>query len=110
MKRVGDSIEWNTKSGIATGVVMAVRATISYLVRIDRSDKNMVLNEEVAPSALRTGDPNAQFLQVVQQMREAQKRYLETKNSADLQESQRLEEKVDAIIKMCNTPSLFPNR
>lgn len=110
MKKVGDSIEWNTKSGIATGVVMAVRATISYLVRIDRSDMNMLLNEQVAPSALRTGDPNAQFLQVVQQMRDAQKRYFETKNSSDLQESLRLEKKVDAIIKMCSTPSLFPNR
>ena len=107
MKRVGDRIEWNTKSGITTGVVLAVRATISYLVRIDRSDMNMLLNEEVAPSALRTGDPNAQFLQVVQQMREAQKRYFDTRDTTVLNESRRLEKNVDAIIEIFQKPNLF---
>ena len=107
MKKIGDKIEWNTKSGIATGIVEKVRLRARYLVKIDRSTPYMDLLEDVDPSELRSGDPNTEFLQVVQEMRDAQKRYFDTKDTTMLNESKRLEKKVDAIIKMFQTPSLF---
>lgn len=107
MKRVGDLIEWNTKSGIATGIVEKVRLRARYLVKIDRSTQYMDLLEDVDPSELRSGDLNTEFLQVVQEMRDAQKRYFDTRDTTALDESKRLEKKVDAIIEMCQKPNLF---
>lgn len=107
MKQVGDSMQWNTKSGIATGIVEKVRLRARYLVKIDRSTQYIELMEDVDPSELRSGDPNTEFLQVVQEMRDAQKRYFDTKDTTMLNESKRLEKKVDAIIEMFQTPSLF---
>lgn len=107
MKKIGDKIEWNTKSGIATGIVEKVRLRARYLVKIDRSTQYMDLLEDVDPSELRSGDPNTEFLQVVQEMRDAQKRYFDTRDTTALDESKRLEKKVDAIIEMCQKPNLF---
>ncbi len=107
MKKIGDKIEWNTKSGIATGIVEKVRLRARYLVKIDRSTQYMDLLEDVDPSELRSGDPNTEFLQVVQEMRDAQKRYFDTRDTTVLNESRRLEKKVDAIIEMCQKPNLF---
>ena len=107
MKQVGDSIQWNTKSGIATGIVEKVRLRARYLVKIDRSTQYMELMEDVDPSELRSGDPNTEFLQVVQEMRDAQKRYFDTRDTTALNESRRLEKKVDAIIEIFQKPNLF---
>lgn len=107
MKQVGDSIQWNTKSGIATGIIERVRLRARYIVKIDHSTQYMDIMEDVDPSELRSGDPNTEFLQVVQEMRDAQKRYFDTKDTTVLNESKRLEKKVDAIIEMFQTPSLF---
>lgn len=107
MKQVGDSIQWNTKSGILSGTVSAVTARIRYLVKIDDSDKYVVVGEDVSPSELRPGDPNTEFLQVVQEMRDAQKRYFDTRDTTALNESRRLEKKVDAIIEIFQKPNLF---
>ena len=100
-------MQWNTKSGIATGIVEKVRLRARYLVKIDRSTQYIKLMEDVDPSELRSGDPNTEFLQVVQEMRDAQKRYFDTRDTTALNESRRLEKKVDAIIEMFQTPSLF---
>lgn len=107
MKKIGDKIEWNTKSGIARGVVEGVRLRARYIVKIDRSSQYMDIVEDVEPSELRSGDPNTEFLQVVQEMRDAQKRYFDTRDTTALNESRRLEKKVDAIIEMCQKPNLF---
>lgn len=107
MKKIGDKIEWNTKSGIARGVVEGVRLRARYIVKIDRSSQYMDIVEDVEPSELRSGDPNTEFLQVVQEMRDAQKRYFDTRDTTELNESRRLEKKVDAIIEMCQKPNLF---
>ena len=107
MKQVGDSIQWNTKSGIATGIIERVRLRARYIVKIDHSTQYMDIMEDVDPHELRSGDPNTEFLQVVQEMRDAQKRYFDTKDTTALNESKRLEKKVDAIIEMCQTPNLF---
>lgn len=107
MKKIGDKIEWNTKSGIARGVVEGVRLRARYIVKIDRSSQYMDIVEDVEPSELRSGDPNIEFMQVVQEMRDAQKRYFDTRDTTALDESKRLEKKVDAIIEMCQKPNLF---
>ena len=107
MKQVGDKIQWNTKSGIATGIVEKVRLRARYLVKIDYSTKYVELIEEIELSELWPGDPNTEFLQVVQEMRDAQKRYFDTRDTTVLNESKRLEKKVDAIIEIFQTPSLF---
>ena len=107
MRRIGDNIEWNTKSGIATGIVEKVIIRAIYLVKIDYSTQYVELMEDVEPSELGSGDPNTEFLQVVQEMRDAQKRYFDTRDTTALNESRRLEKKVDAIIEMCQTPNLF---
>lgn len=107
MKKIGDKIEWNTKSGIARGVVEGVRLRARYIVKIDRSSQYMDIVEDVEPSELRSGDPNTEFMQVVQEMRDAQKRYFDTRDTTALDESKRLEKKVDAIIEMCQKPNLF---
>lgn len=107
MRRIGDKIEWNTKSGIATGIVEKVRLLARYLVKIDHSTQYMDIMEDVDPSELRSGDPNTEFLQVVQEMRDAQKRYFDIKDTTVLNESKRLEKKVDAIIEIYSTPRLF---
>lgn len=107
MKKIGDKIEWNTKSGIARGVVEGVRLRARYIVKIDRSSQYMDIVEDVDPSELRPGDPNIEFMQVVQEMRDAQKRYFDTRDTTALDESKRLEKKVDAIIEMCQKPNLF---
>lgn len=107
MKQVGDSIQWNTKSGISTGIVEKVRIRARYLVKIDHSTQYMEIMEDVEPSELRSGDPNTEFLQVVQEMRDAQKRYFDTKDTTVLNESRRLEKKVDTIIEIFQKPNLF---
>lgn len=107
MKRVGDLIEWNTKYGTSTGVVESIHLKATYIVKINRSTQYMNITEDVAPSELRPGDPNTEFMQVVQEMRDAQKRYFDTRDTTALDESKRLEKKVDAIIEMCQKPNLF---
>ena len=107
MKKIGDKIEWNTKSGIARGVVEGVRLRARYIVKIDRSSQYMDIVEDVDPSELRPGDPNIEFMQVVQEMRDAQKRYFDTRDTTALDESKRLEKKVDAIIEIFQKPNLF---
>ena len=103
MKQIGDSIQWNTKSGVATGIVKAVRLRIRYLVKIDHSEQNVVI-EDASQSELQSG---AEFMKAVQEMRDAQRRYFDTRDSAVLIESKRLEKKVDAIIDMCQAPKLL---
>ena len=107
MRRIGDKIEWNTKSGLATGIVEKVRFRARYLVKIDRSTQYVEIMEDVDPFELRSGDPNTEFLQVVQEMRDAQKRYFDTRDTTALNESRRLEKKVDAIIEIFQKPNLF---
>lgn len=111
MRRIGDNIEWNTKSGISTGIVEKVRIRAIYLVKIDHSTicipQYVEIMEDVEPSELRSGDPNTEFRQVVQEMRDAQKRYFDTRDTTALNESRRLEKKVDAIIEISQKPNLF---
>ncbi len=107
MKRVGDLIEWNTKYGTSTGVVESIHLKATYIVKINRSTQYMELMEDVEPSEPRSGDPNTEFLQVVQEMRDAQKRYFDTRDTTALNESRRLEKKVDAPIEIFQKPNLF---
>ena len=107
MKKIGDKIEWNTKSGIARGVVEGVRLRARYIVKIDRSSQYMDIAEDVDPSELLAGELNTEFLQIVWKMRDAQKRYFDRSDTESLKESIMLEKKVDAIIEMCQTPDLF---
>lgn len=107
MKKVGDSIHWNTKSGTATGVIESVRFKARYIAKIDGSDKYMDLIEDVELSELHSGDPNIEFVETVRQMRNAQSRYFDTRDKSDLEKSRALERKVDAIIEIYSTPRLF---
>lgn len=107
MKKVGDSIQWNTKFGVASGIIETVRVRFRYLVKIDNSESYVILGEDESPSEVQQGWDGRELLQAVQQMRDAQRRYFDTKDTTLLNESKRLEKKVDAIIEMFQTPSLF---
>ncbi len=107
MRRIGDNIEWNTKFGVATGIIERILIRARYIIKIDGSDKYMDIIECVDAADLLSGDPNAEFLQVVQEMRDAQKRYFDTRDTTVLNESRRLEKKVDAIIEIFQKPNLF---
>lgn len=107
MKQVGDSIQWNSKSGPMTGVIEKVRIIARYIVKIDGSDMNVELFDSVHPEDLNSEDAPAELVQAVQRMRDAQRRYFDTRDAAALNESRRLEKKVDALIQMYNAPSLF---
>ena len=107
MKKVGDSIEWNTKYGTTTGTVERIHLKARYIAKIDGSDKYMDLIEDVEPSELRAGDPNVEFVETVRQMREAQNRYFKTRDIEAKNEAMRLEKKVDTIIDIYGAPNLF---
>ena len=107
MKKIGDSISWNTKSGTATGIIKEIYLKARYIATIDGSDKQMDIIEDVELSELRAGDPNVEFVEIVRQMRDAQKLYFKTKDVEAKSEAMRLEKKVDAIIDIYATPNLF---
>lgn len=46
MKKVGDMITWNTKDGTATGKVVYIKVTYSYLVLVDGTDKTVIVTEK----------------------------------------------------------------
>ena len=110
MKQVGDSIQWNSKSGPMTGVIEKVRIIARYIVKIDGSDMNVELFDSVRPEGLNSETEAVEFMQAVQQMRDAQKRYFDTRDAAVLNESKMLEKKVDAILSMRLYPNLFNNQ
>ncbi len=110
MKQVGDSIQWNSKSGPMTGVIEKVRIIARYIVKIDGSDMNVELFDSVHPEDLNSEDSPAELAQAVQRMRDAQKRYFDTRDAAALNESKVLEKKVDAFLKIHYTPDLFNNQ
>ena len=107
MKQIGDNVTWRTKYGEETGTVERVRVTARYIVRISNSERHVDLLEDVSLNKLRPVDPNAEFLDLVQQMRNAQRAYFTTKDADVPYESKRLEKKVDAFIELCRTPNIF---
>lgn len=45
MKQIGDKITWNTKGNPMTGTVRSVEARYSYMVDIDGSTKQVIVEE-----------------------------------------------------------------
>lgn len=107
MKKVGDKIEWNTKAGVETGVIIGMKTQVQYTARIIRNGMHMHFLEDIDQNPEIGPDANHEFIQLVQEMRRLQCLYFDTKDRNVLIESKRLEKKVDAIIEMCQTPNLF---
>lgn len=107
MKKVGDKIEWNTKAGVETGVIIGVKTQVQYTARIIRNGMHMHFLEEPDQNPEIGPDANHEFIQLVQEMRRLQCLYFDTKDWTVLIESKRLEKKVDAIIEIFQAPNLF---
>lgn len=107
MKKVGDKIEWNTKAGVETGVIIGVKTQVQYTARIIRNGMHMHFLEEPDQNPEIGSDANPEFVQLVQEMRRLQCLYFDTKDRTALIESKRLEKKVDAIIEIYQAPNLF---
>lgn len=45
MKQIGDKIAWNTKGNPMTGTIRMVEARYVYVVDIDGSEKQMIVEE-----------------------------------------------------------------
>lgn len=45
MKQIGDKITWNTKGNPMTGTIRMVEARYVYVVDIDGSEKQMIVEE-----------------------------------------------------------------
>ena len=45
MKQIGDKIAWNTKGNQMTGTIRMVEARYVYVVDIDGSEKQMIVEE-----------------------------------------------------------------
>lgn len=91
MKKVGDKIEWNTKAGVETGVIIGVKTQVQYTARIIRNGMHMHFLEDIDQNPEIGPDANHEFIQLVQEMRDAQKRYFDTRDTTALNESKRLE-------------------
>ena len=107
MKKVGDIIEWNTKAGVETGVIIGVKTQVQYTARIIRNGMHMHFVEEPDQNPEIGSDANLEFVQLVQEMRRHQCLYFDTKDRNVLIESKRLEKKVDQAIQSYSAQGLF---
>lgn len=106
MKRIGEKVQWNTKYGVETGVVTAVRIRFDYNVKIDKSSHDMVLTEYGDETDIRPGDPNREFALLVSEMRQMQAEYFRTNNQDVLIKSKQIEKKVDSVLSIY-LPNIF---
>ena len=99
MRQIGDIVRWNSKYGEETGVVENAIRFVKYIIRVDRSGGHIVLTDDRLDQEP-AGDPNAEFVQLIAEMRAAQREYFSTRSAVALSESQRLEKKVDQVIRI----------